>query len=150
MFRIRTLVPPSAMALDSSTALGELVIGHAHLRFALDLRAWRVTDYERQWKSGLMRLVRGAESSALMTKYRGSGDAPHMLWALWRQADHVYVQPHCVVPSDLDAPFDPAFPYEHVGTRICVTEQSLPLEEWRADLAQLVASALHIRWPFGQ
>jgi hypothetical protein len=150
MFKIRTIVPPSAMALDASTALGELVIEQAHLHFALDLRHWRVDDYEHQWKAGLMRLARGAQSSALMTKYRGPGDAPHMMWALWRQADSVYVQPHCVLPSEVDAPFDPAFPYEHVGTRICVTEQSLPLAEWRVDLAQLIASAMHIRWPFGQ
>lgn len=150
MFRIRTLVPPSAMALDGRTALGELVVGHAHLHFALDLRTWRVADYEHQWKSGLMRLVRGADSSALMMKYRGIGDAPHMMWALWREAEHVYVQPHCVVPSEVETPFDPTAPYEHVGTRIHATEQSLPLEEWRVDLVQLVASAMHIRWPFGQ
>ena len=150
MFRIRTVVPPSAMALDASTALGELVIGHAHLHFALDLRVWRVGDYERQWKSGLMRLVRGAESSALMTKYRGDDDAPHMMWALWREGPTVYVQPHCVLPSELDAPFDPASPYQHVGTRICVTDESLPLAEWRVELEQLVAGAMQIRWPFGQ
>jgi hypothetical protein len=138
------------MALDGSSALGELVIGNAFLHFALDLRAWRVTDYERQWQDGLMRLVRGAESSALMTKYCGAEDAPHLMWALWREKERVYVQRHCVLQSELDSRFDPASPYAHLGIRIPATDESLPLEEWCVDHVQVVASAMHIRWSFGQ
>ena len=77
------------------------------LPFLADLTHWTVADYERQWRAGLRRIVEGAPSSALLTAYRGPGDAPHVLWALWRDGEHVYVQERGVSPATLAAPFDP-------------------------------------------
>jgi hypothetical protein len=45
-----------------------------------------------QWRGGVARLAHGAPSTALMTAYRGPGEEPHLLWALWREDSHVYVQ----------------------------------------------------------
>jgi hypothetical protein len=152
MFRIRVFAPSLTYAHDSLNAVGELVIGDARQHFRLDLRAWSIADYERQWKAGVSRLVYGAPSSALMSAYRGDHDAPHLMWALWREAGFVYVQPQCVLNRELSSAFDPCAPYEHVGARVPATEQSLPIVEWRVELAQLYTNAFNVRWPppFGQ
>ena len=71
MFRIHLIGARPSYTASPSCTLGELVIGPNRLRFELDLTHWSATDYERQWQSGIMRLVHGATSSALMTAYRG-------------------------------------------------------------------------------
>ena len=150
MFRIRVFSPP--LVLNEPRAVGELVIADVRRHFLLDLRYWSAADYERQWKAGLERLVRGATSSALMTAYRGTSDGPHMMWGLWREAGFVYVQPHCVLPEELAVPLDPDEPYAHLGARLPVGEEALPIPEWRVGLEHLAASVMQIRWPppFGQ
>jgi len=85
-----------------------------------------------------------------MTGVRDHGNAPHTMWALWRESGRLYVQPHCVMPSEITAPFDPFSPYDHVGARVPVSEESLPMAEWSVELDQFFASVLNIRWPFAQ
>jgi hypothetical protein len=148
MFGIRVFSPPTVIGVPC--AFGELVVGDARQIFSLDLRIWRVVDYQRQWKAGLARLLRGAPSTALMTSFRGDDDAPHVMWAIWKEAGFAFVQPHCVLAAELDGRFDPTAPYEHVGGRIPATDQALPLAEWRVELEQLFASVMRIRWPMGQ
>ena len=152
MFRIRLLGPRPSYTANTSCTFGELVIAGARLRFQLDLSYWSAADYERQWQTGLMGLVRGASSSALMVAYRGKGpDAVHLMWALWRENDQVFVQPHAVLASEVeDGHFNPLSPDAQVGSRIPVTEQSLPLMEWCVEIEQLFAAALRIRWPYSQ
>ena len=75
-----------------------------------------------------------------MSAYRGPGNQPHRLWALWHEESHLYVQEHPVVPSD------PAQPYTHVGERIPVSEHGLGIPEWRIDFHDVIASNLGIRW----
>jgi hypothetical protein len=115
--------------------------------FVVDLRYWTVSDYERQWKAGVARLLHGAPRSALMTAYRGPGEAIHLIWALWRDEGYVFAQEHPVVVTESDPPFDPANPYDHVGERIPTSVHDLPIPEWRVDLVQVYADAMGIRWP---
>ena len=150
MFSIRVFAPPAPFDTDLSQVTGTLIVGDARLGFRLDLRRWRVSDYQYQWKAGIDRLARGAASSALMTAYRDDDPAPHLMWALWRDAGRIHVQPHCVLPSELTARFNPFDPYAHIGSRIPATEESLPIPEWSVDLDRFLAAALHIRWPFDQ
>jgi len=152
MFRIRLLGPRPSYTASTSCSFGELVIGGARYRFQLDLTCWSAFDYERQWHTALMRLVRGASSSALLMAYRGAApEAVHLMWAVWRENDQVYVQPHAVLANEVDGGrFNPSSPDEHVGSRIPVTEQSLPLMEWCVEIEQLFAAALRIRWPYSQ
>ena len=150
MFKIRVFAPPSALSLDASHATGELVVSTVRLRFGIDLRFWSVADYQRQWTEGIKRIAVGAPTSALVSSYRGDGHDPHTIWALWREGGSVFVQPQCILPAELEVPFDPSTPYAHVATRIPATEESLPIEEWRVELEYLIASAFNIRWPFGQ
>jgi hypothetical protein len=147
MFRVRVFTPPVVNAEGWPHAGGELRLGTERLRFLVDLRHWSIADYQAQWRAGTARLLHGAPSTALMTAYRGPGDTTHLMWALWRDAGHVYVQEHPVVVTERDAPFDPAEPYAHAGEWIPASQQALPIAEWRVDLVQLYAAALGIRWP---
>src|SRR5690348_4089084 len=129
MFSIRALSAPAALATDVPTAVGELVVDGARSIFALDLSHWRVVDYERQWREGVTRLLRGAPSSALMSAYRGPHGDAHLMWALWRENAELYVQPHCVAASDLEKPFDLTLAYDHVDVRVPARDQALPITE---------------------
>jgi hypothetical protein len=148
MFRIRVFTPAVHDETGWRHAGGELVLGDGRHCFLVDLRAWDIREYERQWREGVARLVQGAPSSALMSAYRGPGHEPHLMWALWRDQSHVYVQEHPVVPAELDTPFNPFDPYPHVGERIPASEHGLSIPEWRLDLTDLIAANLGIRWPF--
>jgi hypothetical protein len=148
MFRVRVFTPSVVDEDGVPHAGAELVLGPERLRFLVDLRYWSIAAYERQWREGLARLLHGAPSTALMTAYRGPGDATHLMWALWRDGGHVYVQEQPVVSAELDAPFNPDDPYAHVGVWLAASRHALPIPEWRVDIAHLFAAALGIRWPF--
>jgi hypothetical protein len=147
MFRIRFFTPSVMNEEGWPHAGGELVAGDARMCFLVDLTHWGIADYQHQWRAGISRLLHGAPSTALMTAYRGRGDSAHTMWALWREGGYVYVQGHSVLPADLDAPFDPNEPYEHVGERIPAAELALPIPEWRVALEHLHAALLGIPLP---
>ena len=148
MFRIRVFTPPVHDETGWRHAGGELLLGTAARHcFLVDLRVWEIGDYEQQWKEGVARLVQGAPSSALMSAYRGSGNQPHLLWALWRDHSYLYLQEHPVIVSELEQPFNPGDPYEHVGERIPASEHGLAIPEWRVDFIEVIATDLGIRWP---
>jgi CdiI N-terminal domain len=148
VFRIRFFTPeiPDENALPQAGA--ELQLGPDRLHFVVDLQHWPMAAYERQWREGIGRVAHGAASTALMTAYRGSGDEPHRMWALWREGDQIYVQEVSVLPADLDAPFDPSAPYEHVGDRVPASEEGLPIAEYRYDLIPLLAAYFFPQLPW--
>jgi hypothetical protein len=147
MFRIRVFTPQVINEDGWPHAGGELVLGNERLHFLVDLRYWSVAAYERQWREGIARLVRGEPSAALMTAYRGPGDEPHIMWALWRDESYVYAQAQTVLPAELDSPFDPMASHLHIGERIPASDNGLPIPEWRVELVHLIATTLGIRWP---
>ena len=146
-FRIRVITPPVVDEDGWPHAGGEFTLGAQRLLFILDLRHWRVADYQRQWQTALERLARGAAATALLTGYRGPGDGAHLGWALWREDDWVYVQEQTFLASESGQPFDPWHPDPHVGSRLRATEHRLPSPEWRTELVHLLATALGIRLP---
>jgi hypothetical protein len=147
MFRVRVFTPPALSEEGLLEAGGELRLGDQRIGFVVDLGYWTVGDYERQWREGTARLLHGAQRSALMTGYRGPGEATHLIWALWREGGFVYAQEHPVVVNAGDPPFDPMDPYGHVGERIATSVLNLPIPEWQVDLVQVYADAMGIRWP---
>jgi hypothetical protein len=140
VFRIRFFTPAVLDENGWPHAGGELQLGAARLRFRADLRYWPMAAYEAQWRAGIARLAHGAPSSALMIAYRGTGDEPHVMWALWREDPHVYVQQLTVLRAELPDSFDPAAPYPHVSERVPASEQALPIPEYRHDLMPLLAA----------
>ncbi len=147
MFRISIVTPPIVNEGGWRHAGALLVVGHARLPFLVDLTYWGVASYERQWKEGVRRLLGGAPSSALVTAYRGPDAGSHLMWGLWRDEVHVYVQAEAVLPAEHATPFDPRAPYAHVGPHTHSTARGLPIPEWRVDVASVIADALGIRWP---
>ena len=146
-FRIRVVTPSVVDEDGDPHAAGEFTFGHARLFFRVDLRRWGVANYEAQWKSAVERLVRGAAATAMLTSYRGPGDVTHIGWALWREDNWVYAQKQSFCPVELTEPFDPWNPDVHVGLRLPVTEEQLPIQEWRADSVHLFAAAFGVRLP---
>ena len=147
MFRIRFSTPVLTNDEGWQHAGGEFLLDDTRLCFNVDLSHWGMSAYRRQWRRALERLAEGAPSSAFMTAYRGAGDSVHVMWAIWCNPEGVFVQEHAVVPSDLEAPFDPDEPYSHVGFRIPAAANSLPIPEWRVDLQHLNAALRGIRSP---
>jgi hypothetical protein len=148
VFRIRFFTPSVLDENGWPHAGGELTLGREQLRFRVDLRYWPMDAYKAQWRTGLARLAHGAPSTALMTAYRGPGEEPHLLWALWREDSHVYVQELSVVAADLEAPFNPADPYAHVGARVPAAQQGLPIAEYRTELMPLLAAYFFPSFPW--
>ena len=147
MFRIQVLTPPVTNTHGWLEAGARLNLGPERFLFVVDLQHWSVADYERQWRDGTRRILHGATSTALMTAYSGVDAHSHHMWALWRDEDHLYAQQHSIITDELDAPFDPETPYEHVGERINASRHDLPIREWRVNLIDVYAAAMGIRWP---
>ena len=148
VFSIRIVTPVVTDEHGHRQAGGLLAVGEARLPFLLDCAHWSASDYERQWKEGIHRIAEGARSSLLLTAYRGDGRGPHMLWAMWRDDDHVYVQARSVRPSTRAQPFDPWNAYAYVPTRMPVGEYAPPATQWRIELESFFASAVGLRVPF--
>jgi hypothetical protein len=146
VFEIRVVTPAVTSAHGWLHAGGVLRVAAASLPFIVDLSVWRISDYERQWRVAIDRMARGAPTTALVTGYAGRDTRPHSMWALWRDGDFVYVQPHIVVPRAQDDPFDPGTPEAHLGARVG-PEHGLPIAEWRVELVYLLAAAFGPRWP---
>ncbi|HMC57255.1 MAG TPA: hypothetical protein VKH19_18895, partial [Gemmatimonadaceae bacterium] len=145
---IRIVTPVVTDYEGRRQAGGLLAVGNARLPFRLDCDHWTASSYERQWKAGIRRIAEGALSSALLTEYHGDGDEPHVLWAMWRDDDHVYVQARSVRADASDAPFDPWNPYPFVPTRMPVGEYTPPPTQWRVELESFFASVFDLRVPF--
>jgi hypothetical protein len=146
MFQIRIFTPP---ALDESGwrhAGGELTVGDARMIFFADLTYWNIGDYQCQWREAVGRLMQGEQSAALMTAYGGPDGASHTMWALWLESDEVYVQGLTLLTSELDAAFNPNEPHAHLGTRVPVGENALPIPEWCFDRAYLHTAKFGSRW----
>ena len=147
MFGIR-VCSPSVINVDGWPQAGcELSLGGERFVFVIDLSHWSVIEYERQWREGMKRILHGAPSSALMTAYGGPNGPTHHMWGLWRDDGHLFVQQHSVVNGEVDTPFNPQDPYEHLGQRIASSRYELPIPEWRVDLIDIYAAAMGIRWP---
>jgi hypothetical protein len=148
VFSIRIVTPIVTDADGRRQAGGLLTVGQARLPFLLDCTYWDASAYERQWTAGVHRIAEGARSSALLTAYRGDGDEPHTLWAMWRDHDYVYAQARAVRTQAFGAPFDPWEPYEYVPSRMPVCEYTPPATQWRVELESFFASAFGLRVPF--
>jgi hypothetical protein len=144
MFDIRVSTPSVTTKDGVKQTEAELRLGNDGFIFAIDLRHWPISEYKRQWREGIWRILEGAQSSALMTAYTGPGGHVHHMWALWREGTGLYVQQHAVVSAELDHPFVPHNPYAYIGTRIEASKHGLPIPEWRIALSDIYAAAKKI------
>lgn len=137
VLRIRFFTPVVADAAGWQHAGGELLVGSARLCFLVDLDHWSPADYTQQWRRGIHRLANGLASTALMTAYRGPGARAHVMWVLWRDETHVYIQEQSVLAAELDEAFNPAAPYAEVGRYVPMAVNGLPIPEWHVPVEEL-------------
>jgi hypothetical protein len=145
LFRIRFFTPTVSNEHGWRHAGGELILGDTRLCFLVDLDYWGGNHYVDQWRDGFARLARGESSTAFMTAYRGNAERPHVMWGLWRTDTHICIQEHSVLSSDLDAPFDPSAPYDHLGEYVPTAVHGLPIPEWHVPIEQLNAALKSFR-----
>ena len=118
MFYIGFVTASRVDAQGEPYAEGELTAGRHSERFRADLRVWRKADYESQWKTGVARLLSGAESSALVTSLSQSGDETSVeLVPLSRRGGKVSVGERAVIVDTLQEPIDLSIAYELVAER---------------------------------
>jgi hypothetical protein len=144
MFDIRVSRPSVTIKDGVKQAEAELRLGNDRFVFAIDLRHWPISEYQRQWREGIWRILEGAQTSALMTAYAGPTGHMHHMWALWREGNGLYIQQHAVISRELDHPFVPHNPYAYIGTRIEASKHGLPIPEWRIALSDIFAAAKKI------
>ena len=109
---------------------GELTAEDHSERFRSDLRTWRKSDYESQWKQGVARLLAGAESSVLVTCLRREGDESSVeLVPLSRRGGTVTVGERAVITEPLSEPLDLAVVYDIVAERGVAAERALAQAE---------------------
>ena len=147
LFGIRFFTPQALGSDLQPIAGGVLRVGDTLLRFPVDLSYWSKANYEHHWHEAIQLLARGAQRSALVYAYRGpTVDATHLMWAMWRDDQYVYVQDQAVLASELDGPFDPALAYVHVGERL-TPASGAGITEWRFEIEHLLAAAFGMRSP---
>jgi hypothetical protein len=120
---------------DPMVATGELKLGEDHEYFGSILGFWGLEDYEEIWTVGLQRLLAGASISCLATSVSDPSNANFVeVWPLYRQKEEVYVQNSLIFLDQLAHEFDPAAPWDSVGSRSVVNEDGQRISEWRVSL----------------
>tara|TARA_B100001248_G_scaffold262227_1_gene256839 strand:+ start:10301 stop:10660 length:360 start_codon:yes stop_codon:yes gene_type:complete len=92
---------------------------------------WQYEDYEKQWKEGLKRTLRGDKKSCLIYNIQ---DPKKWLclqwWILYREGDQVIIHDHRLYNERNDIPFDKNTCYSYIDDRISVTEEGHKISEF--------------------
>ena len=124
---------------DGTVALlGDLVLDEVTEPFTAVVDAengWTQTDYERQWRDGLKRIVDGKRKSCLVTSlaHPGWSDA-FCHWPMYRVDEQVVFRERILPPDKLPRGFNPAKPYGIVPDKPAKRKVS----EWRISFADIV------------
>jgi len=116
MFNI-AFVP--GMRNENSYELGQMMLGASRQGFRSGTSYWSMAQYEQHWHDAILRLVDGAECSALITDLPPSSLVNHLInwWPMWQKDGTVYVQERLLIRSNLKGVFDPSNPHRHIGSR---------------------------------
>jgi hypothetical protein len=77
------------------------------------------------------RLLAGADRTGFFT------DALWRWWTMYLDGHDVIVQEQILVPEVLIEPLDPAHPYRQLRERRVMSEDGMPISEWRLMLADV-------------
>jgi hypothetical protein len=104
---------------------GRIVLGEFSEEFLAPLDHWSAADYQLHWVEAARRLVHGGyDRTGFLTSFQ-------FLWMMWRDGDDVRVQEKMLIDETLLAPFDPKNPYLQIDEYTGLTEDGMPLSEWR-------------------
>lgn len=113
-----------------SSYRGMIEIGEYHEEFVSLATFWKVADYERQWREGLLRLL-GEDNTCLLTSVY-KPNSSHMLfwWLGYREGENVFFQDSFLLFEELPEPFDLRDPYRAIPPHVRITEEGLKVSEW--------------------
>lgn len=117
---------------------GEIVLDDFQDCFESPFTYWPAAEYERQWRGGLERIVRGEAKSALVTAMYPPESASFVRWwILFRSGNEVVFREHLLLTDHLDRVFDPGALYDFVPDRVAGGDQEFPISEWTVELASI-------------
>ena len=135
-FSIELLDEPASDT--QSGRLGLITIGSFVERFVAAIEYWDVTRYHRHWQQAIIRIVRGAATSALITSMHDPTAANFIhWWPMYRLGDAVHFQNHILLLNELKTPFDPNEPFRFVPERRIINSDGEKISEWSASIADL-------------
>lgn len=131
-FCIKFLVGDDSYVTDKRGFLhGVIELGSFKEEFLADVGFWSRRDYERQWRDGLNRTLKGKVRSCLVTSITDPKRANFITWwPIYRIAEVVYVQNQNLLMKNMRSPFNPLNPYSHIPPRKSTTPSGESISEW--------------------
>ena len=119
---------------------GQITIGDFTESFMAPLAFWSTSDYQAQWKAGLLRILKGAAKSCLITEVHSPSGNPHVMWwLLYRSGTSVFIQNNLLLPRNRGNRFAIQSPYRNIPRRVTMNEEGLRISEWRTTMRELEA-----------
>jgi hypothetical protein len=126
------------MDYEPALALGEITLDDFVETSETPLTFWSADRYERQWREGIDRLLKGALRSCLITSMLDSRSEPFgVWWKFYREGDHVVVQNQLLLSEVLGGDFDPDRPYPSIPDRLQFSAEGAPVSEWVLEFSQI-------------
>ncbi len=140
-FSIKFLEKPLIYPFDDAktpAASGELTMGQSTEGFYSSLYQWSTQNYENQWSDAIRLLLGGAPKAALIVEYLSPDVASHLeWWAMYREADVVYLQHQLVFYKQLTKPFSINAPFASLRDRETINQQGRRISEWSVSLSEI-------------
>lgn len=129
-FRISFLDSPDA---EGSLLIGEISLGDFSERFESSLEHWSRLDYENHWQESVRRVLQQGKSSCLITSITNPESANFIFW--WPiyvlEDKSIRIQNQVLFLEECESPFDEKQPFRSLRTRETMSEDELPISEWR-------------------
>jgi hypothetical protein len=126
---------------EPALALGEIKLDDFVETFETPLTFWSATRYEKQWREGIDRFLKGAPKSCLITSMLDpKSEAFGVWWILYRDGRNVAVQNHLLLSSILGRNFSPDDPYRSIPDRLTSSDDGERVSEWFLEFDSLRAT----------
>lgn len=128
------------MDYEPDLALGEITLDDFVETFETPLTFWKADRYERQWREGIDRLLKGALRSCLITSMLDPrSEVFGVWWKLYREGDHVVVQNQLLLTEVLGGDLDPDEPYRSIPERLPFNAEGALVSEWLLEFSEIGA-----------
>jgi hypothetical protein len=121
---------------EDGHGVGFIRISDFSEEFIVTLDYWPAAEYSQHWQASLKCLVAGSPTVGLVTWMVGpeSGDLGKA-WILYREGDAVFIHEKLFVPPHSRPQLDADSQLLHISPRTTVTEDGMPVSEWRIHIA---------------
>lgn len=117
---------------------GEIVLDQFAEHFESPLDFWTVSDYEKQWKVGVSRILDGETKSVLVTAMYPPDTANFIMWwVIYRDGSTVVFRNHMLLTDQLPQPFDVRNIYNLIPDRLPSDDTEFPVSEWSVSFASM-------------